>query len=101
MSVSFVRPVLVSLLLLAGTATLPAADPPVPKPVALWAGTVPGATGTAVEDTPAVYPYLPDPAARTGAAILVCPGGGFTTRCADFEGVLIARWLQDHGIAAF
>jgi acetyl esterase/lipase len=103
MSTIFVQSLLFSVLFLAGTATIPAADPPVPKPVELWSGpgSVPGATGTADEDKPAVFPYLPDPAVRTGAAILVCPGGGFTTRCADFEGVLIARWLQDHGIAAF
>ena len=35
------------------------------------------------------------------AAILVCPGGAFTTRAVDFEGVLVARWLNEHGIAAF
>jgi acetyl esterase/lipase len=101
MFASSIRLVLVTVLVLAATARIPAADPPVPKPVELWPGTVPAATGTSDEDKPAVYPYLPDPAARTGAAILVCPGGGFTTRCADFEGVLIARWLQDRGIAAF
>ena len=30
----------------------------------------------------------PDAAKATGAAILVCPGGGFMTRATDFEGVL-------------
>src|SRR5205823_4652678 len=43
----------------------------------------------------------PAPEKATGASILVCPGGAFTTRCTDQEGVIPARWLNDHGIAAF
>jgi acetyl esterase/lipase len=73
----------------------------VPQPILLWDKDVPRATGNSREDTPAVYPYLPDSAKNTGAAILVCPGGGNQTRCADFEGVLIAQWFKERGIAAF
>ena len=29
------------------------------------------------------------------------PGGGFTIRAVDHEGVLVAQWLRDRGIAAF
>src|SRR6476646_4752944 len=61
----------------------------------------PGTTGNTDEDRPAVYPFLPPADKNTGAAILICPGGGFTTRCMDFEGVLVARWLNAHGIAGF
>ena len=32
---------------------------------------------------------------------MVFPGGGFTRRCEDHEGVLVAEWLRAHGIAAF
>jgi acetyl esterase/lipase len=78
-----------------------AADDALPAAVLLWDKAVPGATGTANEDKPAVYPFLPEAAKSTGAAVLVCPGGGNQTRCVDFEGVLIARWFQQHGIAAF
>ena len=73
----------------------------IPSPIELWPGGAPGATGTSDEDRPAVYPFLPPAEKNTGAAILVCPGGGFTTRAVDFEGVLVARWLNEHGIAAF
>src|SRR5205807_6351738 len=73
----------------------------IPQPILLWDKEVPRATGTAAEDKPAVYPYLPGAARNTGAAILVCPGGGNQTRCVDFEGVLIAQWFKEHGIAAF
>jgi predicted esterase len=33
--------------------------------------------------------------------VLVVPGGGFTIRATDHEGVLVAQWLKDHGITAF
>jgi acetyl esterase/lipase len=72
-----------------------------PPPILLWEKDVPRATGISNEDKPGVYPYLPDAAKNTGAAILVCPGGGNQTRCADFEGVLIAQWFKERGIAAF
>jgi acetyl esterase/lipase len=72
-----------------------------PDPVLLWAKGAPGATGDSDEDKPAIYPFLPPKDKNTGAAIIVAPGGGFTKRCMDYEGVIIARWLNDHGIAAF
>jgi acetyl esterase/lipase len=85
----------------ARAADAPIASETLPKPVELWPGGAPGATGNTDEDRPAVYPFLPPADRNTGAAILVCPGGGYTTRCADFEGVLVARWLNARGIAAF
>src|SRR4051812_16619705 len=82
-----------------GGGTRSLADDSVPRPVELWTNGAPGATGDSDEDKPAVYAYLPPPERNTGAAVLVCPGGGFTTRCVDFEGVLIAQWLESHGVA--
>ncbi len=77
-----------------------AAEPP-PPAILLWPDRAPGATGDTDEDRPAIYPYLPSAEKNTGAAVLVCPGGGFLTRCSDHEGVLVAQWLQAHGIAGF
>ncbi|HEX6847545.1 MAG TPA: alpha/beta hydrolase [Chitinophagaceae bacterium] len=70
-------------------------------PVLLWPNGAPGATGTSDEDKPAVIPFIPDASKRNGAAVLVVPGGGFTIRAVDHEGVLVAQWLKDHGITAF
>lgn len=70
-------------------------------PVLLWPNGAPGATGVSDEDKPAVIPFVPESSKRNGAAILVVPGGGFTIRAVDHEGVLVAQWLKDHGIAAF
>lgn len=79
----------------------PPAKVSVPEAVLLWEKDAPRATGDSLEDKPAIYPYLPEPAKNTGAAVLVCPGGGNQTRCSDFEGVLIAQWFKERGIAAF
>lgn len=46
-------------------------------------------------------PVLPDPAKATGAAVIVAPGGGFFMLSIDNEGYDVARWLADHGVAAF
>lgn len=70
-------------------------------PVLLWPEGAPGATGTSDEDKPAIIPFVPEPSKRNGAAILVVPGGGFTIRATDHEGVLVAQWLKDHGFTAF
>ena len=68
-------------------------------PIPLWPGAAPGALGTADKDIPTLTAFLPDPAKASGAAFLVCPGGGYSM-LADHEGTDYARWLADHGIAA-
>ena len=70
-------------------------------PILLWPDGAPGATVISDEDKPAVIPFVPEASKRNGAAILVVPGGGFTIRAVDHEGVLVAQWLKDHGITAF
>jgi len=70
-------------------------------PILLWPTGAPGATGTSDEDKPAIIPFVPEPAKRNGAAVLVVPGGGFTIRAVDHEGVLVAQWLKRQGITAF
>ena len=72
-----------------------------PDPILLWPNGAPGATGTSDEDKPAIIPFIPETSKRNGAAVLVVPGGGFTIRAVDHEGVLVAQWLKNHGITAF
>jgi acetyl esterase/lipase len=50
---------------------------------------------------PTITPVLPDPKTATGAAVVVAPGGGFMLLAMDEEGWPVARWLADHGVAAF
>src|SRR5690606_16881394 len=71
------------------------------SPILLWPDGAPGATGISDEDKPAIIPFVPEPSKRNGAAVLVIPGGGFTIRAVDHEGVLVAQWFKEHGITAF
>ncbi|HUY92601.1 MAG TPA: alpha/beta hydrolase [Pirellulales bacterium] len=66
----------------------------------LWANDVPDALGRAEKDLPQLTPYWPAADKATGAAIVVCPGGGYNV-LAPHEGEAYARWLNDLGIAAF
>jgi hypothetical protein len=45
--------------------------------------------------------YLPEPSASNGIAVVVCPGGAFRALSWESEGVATAKWLNQHGIAAF
>ncbi|HOW09577.1 MAG TPA: alpha/beta hydrolase [Bacteroidales bacterium] len=49
--------------------------------------------------TPDLTVFLPDPALANGAAVLICPGGGYGTLAFDHEGNAIAEWLNENGIA--
>src|SRR5262245_57308838 len=79
----------------------PAAVDPAPRGIKLWPKGAPGATGDSDEDTPAIIPYLPAPDKNTGAGVLICPGGAFTNRAVNHEGVLIAQWLKARGVSGF
>lgn len=48
-----------------------------------------------------LIPVLPAAENATGAAVIVAPGGAFQFLVMDNEGLAIARWLADNGIAAF
>jgi len=80
--------------------------PGIPEPVLLWPegapNAVPDANGNFTdEDKPAVYCFPAPANNNTGAAFLILPGGAFTNRVADHEGVQIARFLNAHGISGF
>ncbi len=66
----------------------------------LWPGGAPGALGKEDKDVPTLTPYLPDPDQATGAAIVICPGGGYS-KLAPHEAGDYARFLNEAGIAGF
>jgi acetyl esterase/lipase len=49
--------------------------------------------------TPDLTVFLPVPEKANGAAVLICPGGGYGVLAFDHEGNAIAKWLNDNGIA--
>ncbi len=69
-------------------------------PILLWPDKAPGALGDADQDKPSITPYLPAPEKATGAAIVICPGGGYGG-LAPHEGPGYAEYLVDQGIACF
>jgi Esterase/lipase len=69
-------------------------------PIPLWPHGAPGANGNNPGDIPTITPFLPESGKATGAAFVVCPGGGYG-HLAAHEGEGYARWLNEHGIAAF
>jgi acetyl esterase/lipase len=66
----------------------------------LWQDGAPGAVGSEPADKPSltVFPAPADKA--TGAAMVVCPGGGYRNLAAH-EGKPVAEWLNTLGITAF
>jgi acetyl esterase/lipase len=85
--------------------------------VKIWPGVAPGSEhwaqkertientpiGTVVFNvvTPTLTAYLPERANATGTGVIIAPGGGFVALAIDLEGIKVARWLQQRGIAAF
>jgi len=88
-----------------------------PQEILLWPNGAPGSEGkTAPQKTrisdqgdivissvnkPSIRPYLPDANKATGVAVIVAPGGGHSELWISHEGYSPAKWLRDHGIAAF
>jgi len=70
-----------------------------PTPMPLWPNAAPGAKGTEPEDIPIISLYVPPAGKANGAAIVVCPGGGYG-HLADHEGHTIAVWLNSIGVTA-
>ena len=66
----------------------------------LWPGGAPGALGNASNDIPTLTVYLPSADKASGAAIVVCPGGGYGG-LASHEGADYALYLNQHGVTAF
>jgi acetyl esterase/lipase len=70
--------------------------------IPLWPQGAPGAKGTDPKlDVPTLTVWLPEPEAATGAAVVVCPGGGYVGLAVDHEGTQVAQWLNSLGVAAF
>ena len=60
-----------------------------------------GETYVANVSTPTLRPILPAAGTGSGAAMIICPGGGHQILSYSAEGTNVARWLAERGIAAF
>jgi acetyl esterase/lipase len=67
----------------------------------LWPDGAPGAKGNEDGDKPTLTIYLPPKEKNTGAAVVICPGGGYGFLAVDHEGHQIAQWLNSLGVGGF
>ena len=88
-----------------------------PQSILLWPNGAPGSEGKNSEEVvrineygehivsgvhhPSITAYLPSKDNATGAAVIIVPGGGHSELWMDHEGYNVAKWLSDHGTAAF
>lgn len=108
-------------LLLGGGASLAAAEPFVTTApmIRIWPGEAPGSEGKTAPErwveggkpdalhrvtdihVPSLTIYLPEKAKATGTACIIAPGGGHRYLVVDLEGELVAKKLNELGVAAF
>ena len=84
--------------------------------IPLWPGTPPGriddgeAEATTHNDgiarvahvhEPALYAFPASPSRNAGAAVVICPGGGYGIVAIEHEGTDVARWFNALGVSAF
>ena len=73
-------------------------QPPEFRP--LWTAGAPQATGETDADKPGLWIY-PAGKKSNGAAIVICPGGGYAIHATDHEGVQPAKYFNSIGVTAF
>jgi acetyl esterase/lipase len=83
----------------AGLASAAQGDSPGVRKLSLWSDRAPLGDGNS-ETANASMTYYPA-SKPNGAAVVICPGGGYGVLVSEPEGHGIARWLNQHGIAAF
>ncbi|PUZ20159.1 Acetyl esterase/lipase [Chitinophaga costaii] len=96
-------------------------DQKISAPITLWPNGAPGVSAAAQPEgptkdiaqvagkpiirltnvsQPTITVYEPSPEKRTGAAVVVCPGGGYQILAWDLEGTEVCRWLNNIGVTA-
>jgi len=82
--------------------------------IPLYSGEIPNSTKKSVKEevskdysvyskvsVPALRVFLPSKGNATGAAVIICPGGGYGCLCIKREGNRVAEAFNSNGIAAF
>lgn len=112
---------LLVLVLLSAVSVLAATEPFVTSApmIPIWPGVAPGSEGKTAPErwiegstpdafhrvtdihVPSLTIYLPPKDKATGAAFIIAPGGGHRYLVVDLEGELVAKRLNDMGVAAF
>ena len=72
---------------------------PMPVILLLWSGTAPLAVGDSKWDKPNLTVHMA--AKPNGAAVVICPGGGYGNLANDHEGKQVAEYFNGLGVHAF
>lgn len=72
-----------------------------PKVELLWPQGAPDTKGDQPADKPTLTVFLPDQQKAVGAAVVICPGGGYGNVATDHEGHQIGKWFNSFGVAGF
>jgi len=76
-----------------------AAEPAAPPRTPLWPAGGPNGDGTVDPATGFITVHLAPADKANGAAMVICPGGGYGGLVVGGEGHGIAKWLNAHGVA--
>ena len=69
---------------------------PKPERITLWDNNAPIGNGKFAKEDAAIHVH--SPAKPNGAAVIICPGGGYGAQVMGAEGHGIAKWLNGHGV---
>ena len=89
-----------------------------PEVIFLWPNGAPGSEGKTADELtriaqpngdrvvsgvhkPSITVYLPAGPLKTGASVIIAPGGGHRELWTDHEGHNVAKWLSERGVAGF
>lgn len=72
---------------------------PIPVVLLLWSGTAPLAVGNSKWDQPNLTVHMASK--PNGAAVVICPGGGYGNLANDHEGKQVAEYFNGLGVHAF
>ena len=69
-----------------------------PKPELLWPDGAPLLDANKPATAPTITVHMPESGKSNGAAVVICPGGGYGGLMMSYEGHDVARWLNRHGL---
>lgn len=72
-----------------------------PLTIPLWEGKAPHAVGDGPADQPSITAYRAPADKANGAAVVICPGGGYGFLADDHEGKQVAEFFNGIGVTAF
>jgi acetyl esterase/lipase len=68
-----------------------------PKPELLWPSGAPLMDANKPNTAPTITVHMPEAAKSNGAAVVICPGGGYGSLMMSYEGHDVAKWLNQYG----